>query len=54
MIIGKLRKLSDMIRSSFMTCNSNGRGGYNVMLEFKTLKEAQEFHRAMIDFIDKD
>ena len=37
-----------------MTCNSDGRGGYNVNLEFKTLKEAHEFHRAMIDFRGKD
>jgi hypothetical protein len=45
-----IQKLKNMIKNSFMTCNSDGRDGYNVILEFKTLEEAHEFHRAMIDF----
>ncbi len=41
--------MKELIESSFMTLNSNGKGKYHVELEFKTLQEAQSMHRKLID-----
>ena len=38
----------EAIRNSFITCNSDGKGHYNVTLETTTLKEAQAVHREIL------
>jgi hypothetical protein len=42
------RKEFEAIRKSFVTCNSDGKGNYNVTLEATTLKEAQAVHREIL------
>ncbi len=43
-------RLKTTLRSSFITCNSGGENGYNVMIQVKTLKEVHELHREIIEF----
>ncbi len=41
--------IKDAIGESFMTCNSGGDDGYNVLMQTKTLKDAHELHRLLCE-----
>lgn len=42
--------LADQGRNAFITCNSSA-GRYWVDVQFRTLDETQEFHRALIQLV---
>ena len=39
--------IKEAIGESFMTCNSGGEDGYNVLIQTKTLKDAHQIHRLL-------
>ena len=41
--------MKEIIKNNLMKLNSNGKGKYHVEIEFKTLEEAQDMHRKLID-----
>ena len=41
--------LHEAVSNSFMTCNSGGEDGYCVLLKTKTLKEAQDLHKLLLN-----
>lgn len=39
-----LYDIKEALGESFMTCNSGGKDGYNVLLQTKTLRDAHKLH----------
>jgi len=43
--------LKELLENGFITCNSSGDGQYDVKINTRTLKEAHDLHRAIINLI---
>ena len=41
-------RLKEILKIGFITCNSGGDCGYNVLIQVNSLKEAQELHREIL------
>lgn len=41
--------IKGILGESFMTCNSGGKDGYNVLMQTKTLKDAHKLHRLLCE-----
>ena len=46
-------KLKSILKTAFITCNSGGDYGYNVLIQVGSLKEAQELHREILKLTQK-
>jgi hypothetical protein len=41
--------IKEVLGESFITCNSGGKDGYNILMQTKTLKEAHKLHRLLCE-----